>query len=81
MCCIEPSNLPGELRCLKIGVDSINWYKEEISKYDRIVKGVGRQPLQPVQSVTTDSGTNARDERFLDEFEKTFLAKATTPSV
>ena len=80
MCCIEPSDLSGELHALKIGVDSINWYKEEISKYDRMVKGAGRQP-QARASAPAISVTNAPDGRFLDEFAKTFLAKATTPTV
>ena len=38
MCCIDPSNLPEELHSLKIGVDSINWYRGEIDKYSEIVK-------------------------------------------
>ena len=39
MCCIDPSNLAAELPALKIGVDSVNWYKAEIDKYNEIAKG------------------------------------------
>lgn len=57
MCCIDPSNLPEELPPLKIGVDSVNWYKAEIDKYKNMLKG-------------EKSNT---DDKFLGEFAKTFL--------
>lgn len=77
MCCIDPSNLPEELRSLKIGVDSINWYREEIDKYSAIVKKVEKEGLQIGASAkgkdkTADQKT---DERFLAEFANTFLLR------
>ncbi len=62
MCCIEPSNLSEELRSLKIGADSINWYKGEITKYTEMRKA-------------GEAGGAQADEKFLEEFAKAFLAK------
>ena len=36
MCGIEPSNLAGELPDLKIGLDSVNWYQQEIDRYSEL---------------------------------------------
>ena len=77
MCCIEPSNLPEELHSLKIGVDSINWYRNEIDKYKEIVKGVEKERLQ-IESSSKGNDKAAKqetDEKLLTEFAKTFLLK------
>ena len=77
MCCIDPSNLPEELHSLKIGVDSINWYREEIDKYSEIVKGVEKERPQ-IESSTKGNdktGKQKTDEKFLAEFAKTFLLR------
>lgn len=74
MCCIEPSNLAQELNSLKIGVDSINWYKEEIDKYSEIVKAVEKE-VQPVEASSRGSDKAEKrqtDERIFAEFAKTF---------
>ena len=77
MCCIEPSNLSEELRSLKIGVDSINWYKAEIDKYNEIVKGVEKDRAQTGSSSRGDDQADMQkaDDKLLDEFVKTFLQK------
>ena len=77
MCCIDPSNLPDELRSLKIGVDSINWYRGEIDKYSEIAKRVEKERLQ-IESSTKgndEAGKQKADEQFLREFAKTFLLR------
>src|SRR5450759_3423428 len=77
MCCIEPSNLSEELRSLKIGVDSINWYKAEIDKYTAILKGMEKNAL-PIESSSKGNDKAERqkaDEEFLTNFAKTFLLK------
>ncbi|MCX7140452.1 MAG: response regulator [Proteobacteria bacterium] len=74
MCCIEPSNLSEELHSLKIGVDSINWYKAEIEKYDEIVKGVEKDRAQTGKGNDQSAAQNA-DDRLLTEFVRTFLQK------
>ena len=77
MCCIEPSNLSEELHSLKIGADSINWYKGEINKYTGIVKGVEKERLQTESSSKGDdnAGKQNADGKFLEEFAKAFLIK------
>ena len=75
MCCIEPSNLSEELHSLKIGEDTINWYREEINKYNEIVKGVKKENRQIESSDknNTKAEKQKSDEKFLEEFSKTFL--------
>ncbi len=77
MCCIEPSNLSEELHTLKIGVDSINWYKGEIEKYNEIVKKVEKERLQLASSSPGDDQAKKQeaDEKLLKEFAGTFLLK------
>lgn len=77
MCCIEPSRLPEELPSLKIGVDSINWYKQEIDKYTEIVKRVEREGAPAESSGKGDdrAGKQKTDEMILEEFVKTFLSR------
>lgn len=77
MCCIDPSNLPEELHSLKIGVDSVNWYREEIDRYNEIVKGFEKERLQIESSTKGDdkSGKQKADEKFAEEFAKTFLLR------
>ena len=76
MCCIEPSNLAEELHSLKIGVDSINWYREEIDKYAEIVKGAEKESLQIAPSGKGDDKAEKQktDEIIVGEFAKTFLS-------
>jgi len=77
MCCIEPSNLSEELRSLKIGVDSINWYKAEIDKYNEIVNGVEKERAQTDSSSKRNDQAEIKkaDDKLLSEFVKTFLQR------
>lgn len=77
MCCIEPSNLPEELRSLKIGVDSINWYREEIEKYSELVKRVEKEGAQTGSSSKGDAsaGKEKTSDVLLEEFAKAFLSR------
>lgn len=63
MCCIDPSNLAEELQHLKIGADSVNWYKDEINRYSDLAKPAGHKAPE--------------DERLIETFSKTFLATPT----
>jgi CheY-like chemotaxis protein len=77
MCCIEPSNLSEDLHSLKIGVDSINWYKAQIDKYNEIVKGVEKERA-PTDASSKGDGqavVQKADDKLLQEFIKTFLQK------
>ena len=76
MCCIEPTNLPEELRSLKIGVDSINWYKDEINKYADIVKGAEKRGAQIAPPAKGEKSEKQGEDRvFLEEFAQAFLRK------
>ncbi|MFA5912575.1 MAG: response regulator [Burkholderiales bacterium] len=77
MCCIEPSNLAAELHSLKIGVDSINWYKEEIDKYTDIVRAAEKNNPQMAASGKGDETAARReiDEPILEDFAKAFLLR------
>jgi CheY-like chemotaxis protein len=77
MCCIEPSNLPEELHSLKIGEDSINWYKAEIDKYAEIAKAAENDGVQADASAKTGTaaGKKKTDEMILEKFAKAFLVK------
>jgi CheY-like chemotaxis protein len=77
MCCIEPSNLSQELHSLKIGADSINWYKGEINKYTEIKKAVENERLQIESSSKGNDKVERQraDEKFVQEFGKIFLVK------
>ena len=74
MCCIEPSNLAAELHSMKIGVDSVNWYREEIDRYTAIVKGVEQESQQAASSTKGDEKAERQkaDERIFEEFARTF---------
>jgi DNA-binding response OmpR family regulator len=80
MCCIEPSNLSEELRALKIGVDSINWYKEEIAKYTEIATAGGAKgaPVTLPDERTNEAkkqSANEVNDVIIGEFARTFLAR------
>ena len=77
MCCIEPSNLAEELHSLKIGVDSINWYREEIDKYSEIVTAAEKKGAQTGSPDKGDGKAEEQktDELIAEEFAKTFLSK------
>lgn len=77
MCCIEPSNLPEDLRSLRIGVDSINWYRDEIDRYAAIVQRVEKANPQTASTGQADDAVEKRrmNEMILEEFAKTFLLK------
>ena len=79
MCCIEPSNLAEELTALKIGVDSINWYKEEINKYSEIVKAAEKRRPQSQPSAQGNDQAVKQDLDAMDveEFAKAFLLPRT----
>ena len=80
MCCIDPSNLAEELHSLKIGSDTINWYREEIDKYTEIAKGLDQESVR-ARSASKGGDKAAEqkaDERFVDAFADAFLRRQIT---
>lgn len=75
MCCIEPSNLAEELRSLKIGAESISWYREEIDKYSDLVNESERGDKNTRLSESSNDKTQQQkeDEKFVEAFAKTFV--------
>ncbi|TSA11751.1 MAG: response regulator [Betaproteobacteria bacterium] len=74
ICCLEPSNLAEELRAMKIGVDSVKWYREEIEKYAEILRGIekGSQNREPPGRGDDARAKIKADERILEELARTF---------
>lgn len=77
MVCLDPSNLSEELRSLKIGADSVNWYRKEIDRYSEIataIEGEDAGTSRPEKG--GDKGGKPRaDEKFMAEFANAFLLK------
>jgi len=80
MCCIEPSNLAEDLRSLKIGADTITWYREEIAKYGELAKGIDQEATGTASA--GNSGDKAveqkAEERLMEAFAATFLRRQLT---
>ena len=77
MCCLEPSNLAEELHSLKIGADTITWYRKEIDKYSEIVSAMEKDKRgfeSPGKGSDTAEKQQA-EEKFLGQFASTFLLK------
>lgn len=77
MCCIDPSNLTEDLRSLKIGADTINWYGEEIDRYTEMVRGAEKTGMQVASPRKADGQAEKRnvDEVIFEDFAKAFLLR------
>lgn len=75
MCAIEPSNLTEELPGLKIGRDSVDWYRSEIARYQELANKFLENTAQLDTSETEESrqGRNAEYTKLLKGFSKPFL--------
>lgn len=80
MCCIDPSNLAEELHSLKIGADTINWYREEIDKYTEIAKGLERESAGSASAGKggDKAAEQEADERLVEAFANAFLRRQIT---
>ncbi len=80
MCCIDPSNLAEELHSLKIGADTINWYREEIDKYAEIAKGIEREGAgaAPAGTGAGMAAEQEADDRLVEAFANAFLRRQIT---
>jgi len=75
MCGIEPSNLASELPSLRIGIDSVNWYQQEIDRYHELSNKFMAETAQHEPDNTGDSEQNGNAEytKLLVEFSEPFL--------
>lgn len=69
MCCIEPSNLAGDLKSLRIGAEALSWYQKEIDRYNELVKKLSEESKDHV----TREGNGKMDEATWDAFSQSFL--------
>jgi CheY-like chemotaxis protein/glycine cleavage system H lipoate-binding protein len=64
MCAIEPSRLAEELPDLKIGLDSVEWYQEEVARYNELSKQFSGEAYQP-DSDDSEEGEQDRKAQYL----------------
>ncbi len=75
MCAMEPSNLADELQDLKIGRDSVDWYQQEISRYQVLAEKF-IEATAMVESSETEEGEKRKNDEYkhlLMGFSKPFL--------
>ena len=75
MCSMEPSNLANELPDLKIGHDSVDWYQEEMARYQVLADKFIENTAQ-AGSIETEEGEKLKKKEYknlLMEFSKPFL--------
>jgi len=75
MCRIEPSDLAGELPGLRIGLDAVNWYQQELDRYSELAKKAskGADRNESIETGKTEQEINAEQQGLLVEFSKSFL--------
>ena len=75
MCRIEPSDLAGELPGLKIGLDAVNWYQQELDRYSELTRKANEaaDSNEPVGTGKAEQAMNATQQDLLVEFSKSFL--------
>ncbi|MFC1719644.1 response regulator [Pseudomonadota bacterium] len=75
MCRIEPSDLAGELPGLKIGLDAVNWYQQELDRYSELANtaGEGGDSNESIETGKAGQELNAKQQELLVEFSKSFL--------
>jgi len=75
MCGIEPSDLARELPDLKIGLDSVDWYQQEIDRYGELSNKLTGDASLHEMNETEDSEQyrNAQYLKLLTGFSKPFL--------
>jgi len=75
ICTMEPTNLTGDLRNLRIGTDAVSWYREEIDRYtelirkairDREAEGAGRSVRSGSREVLDDVGWEVFSHAFIE---------------
>ncbi len=75
MCGIEPSNLAGELPGLTFGLDSVDWYQQEIDRYNQLSQRSMEEISQFEMNETGDSEQFRKAEylKLLFGFSEPFL--------
>jgi len=74
VCTMEPANLTGELRELKIGDDAVSWYREEINRYAELIRTALREREAEGKSVRNGNGDGLDDVAW-EVFEHAFAER------
>ena len=77
MCGIEPSDLARELPDLRIGLDSVDWYQEEIDRYGELSNKIMEEASQHEtnEKERSEQDKNAQYLKLLSGFSKPFLQR------
>ena len=71
VCCIDPTNLAGDLQSLKIGADAVSWYQEEIDKFVAMLKKISNKKQKediPTEKKEHEGMDDERWEAFSESF-------------
>jgi len=72
ICCIEPTNLTGDLRSLLIGADAVSWYQKEIDRFREMVKKINHKK-QEAETPTEEKEQKGMSDELWEAFSKSFL--------
>lgn len=72
ICTMDPTDLTGDLRELRIGADAVAWYREEINRYGEMIRAALRAREGEGKSVRNGSGEGLDDVTW-EVFEKAFV--------
>jgi CheY-like chemotaxis protein len=74
VCTMEPTDLTGDLRELRIGADAVSWYRQEIGRYAEMIRTALRTREASGKSVSGDNGDGLDDVTW-EVFEQAFTAR------
>ena len=71
ICTMEPADLPGDLRDLRIGSDAVSWYREEINRYGDMIRAALR--ARGVEGQGVRNAGDGLDDVTWEVFEHAFV--------
>lgn len=72
VCAMDPTDLTGDLRELRIGADAVSWYREEIDRYGEMIRTALRARESEGKSVRNAKGDGLDDVTW-EVFERAFV--------
>ncbi len=74
VCAMDPSDLTGDLRELRIGADAVSWYREEIDRYGELIRTALRARESEGKGVRNGNGDGLDDVTW-EVFERAFVGR------
>ncbi len=74
VCTMEPTDLTGDLRELRIGADAVSWYRDEIDRYTEMIRKALRAREAGGKSVD-DGNSEGLDDATWEVFEQAFIQR------